>query len=222
MIYKIKKWFVPILILTIAFGLGLTLGLKSWNNNLYISWSPSTKRTLAMAGDHKNLLNFSSNSLTQELSSVLFSQHQVSQKDNLLSFYLGNVLIPDEKTQKHRFICEVFPFVEFSFTALGISLSGEQGLMLVQSPCQTEDMDWIGPFWLPQKEILSHPEKNIFQIEEKNIFVRFYNASIELTPSWLLSSVRFFNKETEPQELLIQMKANQTPYFELDLKKVSD
>ena len=214
---KIQKWFFSIIVLSAVFALGLVIGLKSWNKNLYVSWTPSTKRTLAMAENHKNLLNFSSENLTKNPSSVLFSQHQVSQKDDLLYFYLGNILIPDPKTQKHRFICEVFPLVEFSFSALGLSLSGEKGLMIVQSPCNMEDMDWIGPFWLPKKEILSHPEENTFQIEEKDTFIRFYNASIELTPSWLLSTVRFFNKE-ENQEFLVQLKPNQTPYFELQLK----
>ncbi|MCY4321055.1 MAG: hypothetical protein OXC37_01415 [Bdellovibrionaceae bacterium] len=211
------KWLFSILIFVVIFGMGLIIGLISWNSNLYVSWIPSTKRTLAMAGNQSNLLNLSSDSLTEDPSSVLFSQYEIFQENNFLSFYLGNILIPDPKTQTHRFICEVFPIVEFSFSALGVNLSGEKGVMLVQSPCETEDIDWIGPFWLPQNEILSHPEKNTFQIEEKDTFIRFYNASIELTPSWLLSSVRFFDKEKESEELLIRLKANQKPYFEIDL-----
>ena len=215
---KIPKWLFPTFLLFAMFFLGLAFGLKSWNKNLYISWTPSSQRTLAMAGDHKNLLNLSAEDLVKDPSAVLFSQHRVQKEEELLSFYLGNILIPDNETQKHRFICETFPLVEFSFSALGVSISGEKGLMLVQSPCNMEDMNWIGPFWLPQEEILSHSEKNTFKLEEKDTFVRFYNASIELTPSWLLSSVRFFNKE-DNQEFLVQLKANQTPYFELDLMK---
>lgn len=215
---KIQKWAFAGFVLVAVFALGLVSGLKSWNKNLYISWAPSNQRTLAMAENHKKLLNLSSETLTKEPSSALFSQHQVFQEEGLLSFYLGNILIPDNKTQKHQFICEVFPLVEFSFSALGMSVSGEKGLMIVQSPCNMEDIDWIGPFWLPQEEILSHSEKNSFQIKEKDTFIRFYNASIELTPSWLLSTVRFFNKE-DNQEFLVQLSPNQTPYFELKLLK---
>lgn len=215
---KILKRLYPVFLLLIIFCLGLVFGLKSWNQNLYVSWTPSNERTLAMAGDHKNLLNVSTENLAKDPSDVLFSQHRVLQEEGLLSFYLGNILIPDSENQKHRFICEAFPLVEFSFSALGFSVSGEKGLMIVQSPCVMEDMNWIGPFQLPQEDILSQSEKNNFQLKEKDTFIRFYNASIELTPSWLLSSVRFFNEE-DNQEFLVQLKPNQSPYFELELLK---
>ena len=214
---RIQKWAVSGVVLMAIFSFGLVFGLNSWNKNLYVSWSPSTQRGIATDKSQKNVLNLSSENLTQKASSTLFSQNQVSKENGLLSFYLGNVLIPDTSTQKHRFICEVFPLVEFSFSALGMSISGEKGLMIMQSPCNMEDIDWIGPFWLPQEEILSHPEKDAFQLEDKDTFIRFYNASIELTPSWLLSTVRFFNKENS-QEFLIQLSPNQTPYFELSLE----
>ncbi|MDE0092071.1 MAG: hypothetical protein OXN83_02155 [Oligoflexia bacterium] len=219
MFSKIKKWIIPLSVLIAVFALGLLFGLNSWNKNLYVSWTPSTARDIATAESHQNLLNLSATVLTQKASSTLFAQHQVVEKEGLLSFYLGNILIPDSKTQEHRFICEVFPSVEFSFSSLGMSLSGEKGLMIVQSPCNMEDMDWIGPFWLPQEEMLSHPEKKSFQLEEKDTFIRFYNASIELTPSWLLNTVRFFDGEEEQEEFLIQLQPNQTPYFELKLLK---
>ena len=214
---KIKKKLASGFILTVVFSCGLVIGLKSWNKNLYVSWTPSTKRTLALAENRQNLLNLSTESLSKKPSEILFSQQKISQEKGLLSFYLGNILIPDSRTQKHQFICEVFPLVEFSFSALGMSLSGERGLMLVQSPCNMKDMDWIGPFFLPQEEILSQPEKKSFHLANKNTFIRFYNASIELQPQWLLSSVRFFNADNS-QEFLVQLKAKQTPYFELSLK----
>ena len=214
---KVQKWFLSVFILSVVFSFGLTVGLKSWNKNLYVLWTPANDRTLAMADNSKDLLSLSSEDLIKEPSSVLFSQHQIFQEDGLLSFYLGNILIPDSNTQKYQFICEVFPLVEFSFSSLGMSLSGEKGLMIVQSPCNMKDMNWIGPFWLPQEEMLSHPEKKAFELKEKETFIRFYNASIELTPSWLLSSVRFFNKDNY-QEFLVQLSPKQTPYFELSLK----
>ena len=215
---KIQKWAGSISVLTVCLALGLFFGLNSWNKNLYVSWTPATQRGLAEEGSQQNLLNLSSENLTKTASSILFSSQQIFQEEKFLSFYLGNILIPDKETKQHRFICEIFPLVEFSFSSLGMSLSGEKGLMIVQSPCNMKDVDWIGPFWLAQDEILSHPEKKSFHIEDKDTFIRFYNASIELTPSWLLSTVKFFNKE-DNEELLIQLSPNQTPYFELKLLK---
>ena len=213
---KTKKWVLSGSLLVIIFAFGLIFGLNSWNKNLYVSWTPTANRGIATEDSQKNLLHLSYEDITKQVSSVLFSKNQVFQEEGFLSFYLANLLIPDANTQKHRFICEVFPLVEFSFSALGVSLSGERGLMVIQSPCNMKDTDWIGPFWIPQEEILSNPEKSAFQIQEKDTFIRFYNASIELTPSWLLSTVRFFDEE-ESQEFLIRLKPNQTPYFNLEL-----
>ena len=167
---KIKKFLVPVIILITVFSLGLFFGLNSWNKNLYVSWTPSNARGIAMDESQKNVLNLSSENLTQKASSALFSQNQVLKKNGLLSFYLGNILAPDTNTQKHRFICEIFPLVEFSFSALGVSISGEKGLMIMQSPCNMEDIDWIGPFWLPQEEILAHPEKTKLPIGRQKHF----------------------------------------------------
>ena len=117
---KIPKWLSSVLLLFSMIIAGLAFGLKSWNKKLYVSWTPSSQRTLAMAGDHKNLLKLSAENLEQDPSSVLFSQQRTLQEDDLISFYLGNILIPDTENQKHRFICELFPLVEFSFSALGV------------------------------------------------------------------------------------------------------
>ena len=214
---SIQKWASSISVLAICCALGLFFGLNSWNKNLYVSWTPKSQRGLAEEGS-QNLLNLSSENLTQTASSILFSNQKIFQDKGFLSFYLGNILIPDKETKQHRFICEVFPLVEFSFSALGMSISGEKGQMIVQSPCNMEDVDWIGPFWLAQDEIIANSEKQSFHLEDKETFIRFYNASIELTPSWLLSRVRFFNNN-DSEELLIQLNPNQTPYFELELLK---
>ena len=104
---------------------------------------------------------------------MLFSQNQVIEKEGAIAFYLGNFLVKDPHFKEYRFICQVFPLVEFSFSALGISLSGEESLMVVQSPCNMENTDLIGPFWIPKKDILKEASKKHFEIPDKNVFVSF-------------------------------------------------
>lgn len=216
---KFKKNFILLCIFCFIIAMGLFFGLNSWNKNLYVKWSPSQGRGIAGVNSSTKILNFSSKQLMQKVNSTLFSQGQVIEEGDLMAFYLGNFLVQDSHSGKHRFICEIFPLVEFSFSAMGINLSGEEGLMLIQSPCNMEDEDFIGPFWIPNKEILAEPSKNSFELPEEESFIRFYNASILLTPSWLLKNVRFFSEAEQDDEFLVRfVPGSENPYFELSLK----
>lgn len=230
---KFQKILIPVCGLFSVFTLGLFFGLNSWNKNLYVQWNPPQGRGIAGANSSPEILNLSSDQLTQQAGFALFSQNQVLEKEKLMAFYLGNVLIPDANSGKHRFICQVFPLVEFSFSAIGLHSSGEEGLMFIQSPCNTKNEDLIGPFWIPHKEILAKPYENSFEIPEKKTFIRFYNASIVLTDSWLLKSVKFFSEgerdsrllASEPEsfyrdnEFLVRFTpGEENPFFELSLK----
>ena len=100
-----------------------------------------------------------------------------------------------------------------------MNLSGERGLMVIQSPCNMEHEDFVGPFWIPNEEILAQPSKKSFELPEKETFIRFYNASTALTPSWLLTNVRFFNEDQNDDEFLVRfIPGMENPYFELSLR----
>lgn len=216
---KIRKIILPLVFLCSMFALGLFFGLNSWDQNLYVQWSPTQGRGVAGLNSSTEILNLSSNQLIQKASSALFSQNQVVRDKNLMSFYLGNFLVHDSHLKKHRFICEIFPLVEFSFSALGIHFSGEEGLMIIQSPCNMKDENFIGPFWIPHQEILANPNRRSFEIPNQQTFIRFYHISTLMTSDWLLKSVRFFNENQKDQDLLIRFTpGTEKPYFELSLK----
>ena len=189
------------LVATSIFGLGLFLGLQSWDKNLYVSWTPKG-RGLAGESQSETVLNLSSDQLMPDMSAVLFKESQVTEEEGLIQFYLTNLLIPDQESGEHAFLCEVFSSVEFSFVSLGINVSGDVGLMVLESPCRVEDMDFIGPFFIPKQDIMADVTNKAFEFDEKETFIRFYKASIPLTPRWLLKSVRFFNPGDE-EELLV-------------------
>ena len=219
----LKRFFMTFSVISPFVAMGLFLGITSWDKNLYVQWNPSKKRGLASVGDSSSpeLLNLSYEQLVQRASSVLFSKHKVVRKGENTSFYLGNVLVPDSYSKSYRFICQIFPLVEFSFSALGISLSGEEGVMLVQSPCNSNEEDevFMGPFWVPHKRILASPSQEYFDMPEKGTSIRFYKASIVLTSSWLLKSVRFFNEAERDRELLVRFEPGEgNPHFELSLR----
>lgn len=195
----LKKLFIPLSLVTLVFVLGLFFGLGSWNKNLYVQWNPFQERGLAGVGSSPKILNLSSRHLTQRADQALFSQSEVVKKERLMAFYLGNLLISDSNLNEHQFICEVFSEVEFSFSAIGTNINGES-LMVIQSPCNMEKEDMIGPFWLPYKDILEKPSERSFELPEQETYIGFYNASTVLTSSWLLTNVKFFNESGEESE----------------------
>ena len=223
---RLKKTVIYVFPVLSVFALGLFFGLNSWDKNLYVQWSPMIKRGLAgLEGDEENILNLSSDQLVRDPASILVADSKVveSEEGDHLAFYLGNFLAPPPThsrlqmaAQERAFICQLYDFVEFSFVATGLRLSGGYGSMILRSPCNMEDELNIGPFWIPREEILSSDTETVFELPEEDTFVRFYNASIVLTPEWLLETVRFFNEaqveEEEEQELLIHLDPEEHPF----------
>ena len=217
------KFFIPFCALMFVFGLGLFFGLSSWDKNLYVEWSPSKGRGLAGEDSAGKILNLSYDQLSAKAHLVLFSKSRIIKQDDMTAFYLGNFIGYDSNSKNQQFICQIFPMVEFSFSALGVNLSGEEGLMIIQSPCNMESEDFIGPFWIPHQQILTHLGQRSFALPEKETFIRFYNASIVLTSSWLLKSARFFKKEETNNSFLIRfIPGADNPYFELSLKEKTE
>ena len=215
---KFHKTILSLCILCSIFALGLFFGLNSWDKNLYVQWYPSQGRGVAGGDSSAEILNLSYDQLSQKGSFALFSQNKVSEKDGLKAFYLGNFLVQNPDLKKHRFICQIFPLVEFTFSAVGINLSGEEGLMVIQSPCNMENENFIGPFWIPHQEILANPSKKSFELPDKKTFIGIYKISPSLVPSWLLTNVRFFNEGQDNSEFLIRfVPGAKNPYFELNL-----
>ena len=219
-ILKYKKSLFVLAGIGFLFLLGLFFGLYSWNQNLYVSWSPAFQRGLAEDSQSEVLLNISANQVVEKANEVLFQDIRLIEEEDSLTFYLGSVLVPDKASGQYRFLCEIFSHVEFSFTPVGVLLSGDPGLMILQSPCRQEEELELGPFFIPKKEILASPEKNSFTFEEAEDYISFYKASVVLTPSWLLTTIRFFNTNQEnSREFIVRYNPESNTPFEVKLKK---
>ena len=205
------------------FVLGLLFGLNSWDKNLYVQWRPSLDRGLAGLNEEPEILNLSSAQLSGDIRETVFFHSETGQEEDRLFFYLGNFLVHDHSAGEHRFICQIFPLAEFSFSGFGLSLSGDAGLMVIQAPCNMEDEEFIGPFWIPHREILAQSEEREFSLPEEETFIRFYNASPLLTPQWILQTVRFFHNEEDERELVIRRPTNtEQAYLSITLKEPSE
>ena len=223
MFFKYKKKLFILAGAGSLFALGLFFGLRSWNQNLYVSWNPASQRGLAEDNQTQVLVNLSSDELTRSADSALFENIRLIEEEGLLTFYLENILIPDKESGQYRLLCEAFSHIEFSFAPIGIKLSGDPGMMILQSPCRQEEEFELGPFFIPKKEILAHPEKRSFEFEEISAYISFYKASLVLTPSWILKTIRLFNAENtgqeENEELIVRYNPKSNSPFEIILRE---
>ena len=170
---KLQQIIISLCVLCSIFAFGLFFGLNSWDKNLYVQWSPSKGRGIAGKDSSAKILSLSYDQLSQKASSTLFSTNEIVEEKGGKAFYLGNFLVHNPDLGKHRSICQVFSLVEFSFSAVGINLSGEKGQMILQSPCNMKDEMLIGPFWIPHQKILANPSKRSFQLPDQETFIRF-------------------------------------------------
>ncbi len=231
-----------------ALGLGLFFGLNSWDKNLYVQWNPSQGRGLASGeAPSTEIVNLSSEDLIQneeEARSVLFSRNNIKKTEDSIAFYLGELFVPNPyKPGEYGFICGIYDLVDFKFVAMGYKRSGDPGKMFIQSPCNDEDEtneeghELIGPFWIPEQEIMANPSQETFEMPDEGsdhtTYIRFENASVTHTEAWLLQTVKFFRDEDEDNAFIVrfvppknQQPSNEDeeappeeafPYFEISL-----
>ena len=220
MLSKYKKNLLLLAGVIFLFALGLFFGLNSWNKKLYVSWNPSSQRGLAEDNQTEFLIEISSEELAEKADKVLFDNVRLIEEEDKITFYLKSILVPDKSTGKYRFLCEIFSHIEFSFAPLGIKLSGDPGLMILQSPCRQEEEFELGPFFIFKKKLLGSADKRNFEFEELGDYMSFYKASILLTPSWILKTIRFFNEsEEDSEEFIVRYNPENNSPFEIVLKE---
>jgi len=199
------------------FSLGLFFGLNSWDKKLYVSWNPSSQRDLAGEDQDEFLIELSPEEMVEKADQILFNNIRLLDEEDQITFYFEDMLIPDRDSGSYRFLCEMFSHVEFSFAPLGIKLSGDPGSMILQSPCRKEQEFELGPFYFFKKKMLATPKERSFEFEEQEDYISFYRASLWLTESWLLKTIRFFNRENSKEFIVVYNPENNDP-FEVTLK----
>ena len=203
-----------------AFITGAAMVFYSQNGKVYISLKsgagPAAEgRKLAEASDSTEMLALRRSELKNYGPQRLFSKSQTEKSGSDVKFYLGNFIIPSGAASDRAFICDVYNFVEMTFSGLDSNLSGKSGSMAFKTPCRTKDPDFIGPFLFPLDRVASRPEQMDFV--SGSVRVRFYNMASYMNENWLLISARFFNSQKEDGFLVTFHPAPASPAFELHL-----
>ena len=135
---------------------------------------------------------------------------------SFLKFHLGNFIVPDKEQRKHFFVCDLYSYVEMTFTGLDSGVSGDAGKMVFQAPCLSEGVDFIGPFYFPLQAVLQAADEMEFTSAEKDILVQFYNMAPAMNNNWLLIVARFFNSPEDDNSFWVTfVSGEESPYFEL-------
>ena len=216
---KIKKFYQLIFSTLLVFGflgVGFFFGIQSWDKQLYVQVHPSKSRNPASANKESSLYSISLEEMNEKAQTKLFKNTKIVKDATPFRFYLGNFLVPSLTDDGHQFVCQAYSVLETTFVALDVTLNGEEGLMVVQSPCLIEDDAFIGPISLPLKSMRTKLDTRSFALEEEETLVRFYNISFQLASDWLLVSVRFFNSP-EDRGLVISYHPNQEVFFQMNL-----
>ena len=201
---NINKFMLPAMMVGF-FSLGFFFSLTTWDGKIFISLNNSQIRSIANVDSALDVLSFSPRALKSQSQNILFKNTKINHSEDGVQFYLGSFLTPNPKQDGYQFICQSYSFVELSFISSSVSLSGHKGRLVLQAPCYSQEEEFIGPFWIPTKNILENPAESFFADEETQTFIRFYETAIFLMKEWQLVKARFFNSEKE-DGLLIRWK----------------
>ena len=196
----------------------------SWDGKVYVSLGESRKfRKLAETEEREesgaSFIELSRKELKEHGSEQLFAKSKVCLESPLLKFYLGNFIVPDKEQRKHFFVCDLYSYVEITFTGLDSGVSGDTGKMVLQAPCLSEGMEFIGPFYFPLQAVLQAANEMEFTSAEKDILVQFYNMAPAMNDNWLLTVARFFNSSEDDNSYFVTfVPGEESPYFELQFK----
>ena len=227
-----SRLFQAVFIAVLFLAVGIFLGINSWNKTIYVQLKPGGKGRYVASAEETEVVSLSLEEYREQIQKKIFGRAKEGGKnEGFKEFYLGSFLI--QEGEGHQRICQAYSFVEMKFTALNVSLSDSLGEMVIEAPCQQTEIEvpceqapcqqikteeFIGPFLVPIDEILNNPEKDFFSIEDKGISIRFYDAALALTDSWLLTAVRFFNSPDEDGYVVRFIQGEETDAFELNFQ----
>ena len=215
-----SRLFQAVFIAVLFLAIGVFLGINSWNKTVYVQLKPGGKGRYVASAEETEVVSLSLEEYREQIQKKIFGRAKEGENnEGFKDFYLGSFLI--QEGEGHQRICQAYSFLEMKFTALGVSLSGSSGEMVIEAPCQQTEIEggeFIGPFPVPIDEILNNPEREFFSIEEKEISIRFYDAALALTDTWLLTAVRFFNSPEEDGYVVRFIPGEETDAFELNFQ----
>ena len=236
-----SRLFQAVFIAALFLAIGIFLGINSWNKTVYVQLKPGGKGRYVASAEGTEVVSMPLEEYREQVQKKIFGHAKEGEKtEGFKEFYLGSFLI--QEGEGNQRICQAYSFLEMKFTALDVSLSGSSGEMVIEAPCQQigiedeefikfierlsakgqqieiEGEEFIGLFPVPIDEILNNPEKEFFSIEEKEISIRFYDAALALTDSWLLTAVRFFNSPEEDGYVVRFIPGEETDAFELNFQ----
>jgi len=128
----------------------------------------------------------------------LGSQIKAFTQEHISYLVLNDAEIAD-KNQRPTPLCQIYNLVELTFAADGVATAGQQPLMIVRGPCQSDEQNRLEPIPIPQSEIIkSSYAQNEFSMRylkssqhQAKIYFRFIAGF--WPQAWELKSIRLYS-----------------------------
>jgi len=199
---------LTVIILFIAFaGTGYCLAVRSWGGGVYVylgeERAPAAVRSLNDYSEVKR------DSLYKSAHRQMLDEAEVERRDGHVGLHLGNPLMKNESGGS-MFACKVrgreglYDRIEMTFTGVGVSESGHNAEMVVETPCEAaSEASLLSTIWLPMNEIQAgSPSDRSLTFE--SLSVKLTHVPSVWPENWVLSSVRVFHREGANPELRVE------------------
>lgn len=188
---------------------GYLISTHSWDSMVFVyigeQRSPAAVRSL------QDYVPVDRSAFAEPVHKQMFRDAKKIQEERYIGLSFGHPLLNDRGGE---FACPVkgrpgmFDRVELTFLGSGISSSGQQPRMIVETPCQLGDtFGRLDTIWLPMQDIVRAPAKDQeLQIYgERPVVIRLQQIPGEWPPTWVLWNVRFFNTEVSDRSLTVDL-----------------
>ncbi len=188
--------------------LGSTVMVDSWNGAVFVYLGE--RRSPAAVRSMRDYSAIDRKALFSSVHRQMLEGAKIIKQQGQMALTLGHPLM--KSSERNEFACSVegrpglFDRVELSFTGTGISESGHQPMMTVESKCGSGgNLSELETIYIPMQDIVAAEAKD----QEMQIFgdhpvmVRFNHIPGEWPTGWVLSKVRFFREDDGEESLTI-------------------
>lgn len=187
---------------------GYALSVDSWNGAVFVYLGE--QRSPAAVRSMRDYSAIDRKALFSSVHRQMLDGAKLIRQAGFMALTLGHPLM--KSADRNEFACPVqgrpglFDRVELTFNGTGISASGEQPQMIIESECTGGgNLNQLETIWIPMQDILSTEPKNqeMQMYGDHPVMVRLNHIPGEWPTGWVLSTVRLYHHENLEETMTI-------------------
>ena len=206
-------------IFLLCFYAGWQIAEHSWNGELYIYLDQTNTnkdtRGIASVQEGVDSLPFSPKGVKNQQKTIVHSA-KVQNLEESIQFSLGHPVLV--KTGAPTLACQHYSKIDMLFIASEVSFHGHAPKLSMQVDCQFDinKPALIGPFTIPNKQILKAPiQQKLFRNNQGHILL-FSDIQIKWPKKWILNQISFVD-DTKEKTVIPFTSQKEEDYLSLNL-----